>query len=173
MLKYNELKENFEYPDAKLVNFNDKEFFIKQFLPSDKKYSLISFCANMLSLKEQFYNPFLAEIIFDVEIVKEYSNIVFENIEDSYFYQFDVLENMQIIDLVIENIPQKEYEELQRLYYELIENQVKYYNNISQGLRSFLKQIPDDIDFINDSLQPEKMQKGIKMIQQLATEQHI
>ena len=168
MLKYQDLKEDFEYPDAKIVEWKDNEIVIKQYLPSEDKYGIIYVCLMSLDIKEQPYNPLLAEILFEVELVKQYSNIMFEEIEDSFFKQFDILDQLGLIELVIANIPQTEYEELQRLYYESIEANIKYNSNIANSINGLFNNFEQ-----LQNIDTEELSKGFEVIQEFAKEQHI
>ncbi len=169
MLKYQDLKENFEYPDAKEVSYKDEAIFVKQYLPSEKKYEIIYICVMSLNLNEQSYNVFLAEILFDIQVVKTYTNIIFEEEdEDSYFKQFDVMHNLGIVELVINNIPQEEYEELQRAYYSVIEEMVKYNSSIANALGSLIEKF-EDLKEVDTA----QLSEGMKMVQELSKDNHI
>ncbi len=168
MLNYGKLKENFEYPDAKVVEFNEEQIFVKQYLPSEDKYGIIYVCLMSLDLQKQSYNPLLAEILFDVYVIKEYTNIIFEEVDDSYFKQFDVLHTLGVIDLAIANIPKEEYEELQRVYYEAIEEAIKYNGNIGNSINDLFTKV-DDMGEID----PEQIAKGMEIVEKLSKEQHI
>ncbi len=168
-LEYSAISQDFEYPDAKVVEWEGKELFIKQYLPSSDKYGIIYMCLMSLNLKENSYNPLIAEILFDIEIVKEYSNIILEDVEDSYFKQFDVLQNKGLIDLIVENIPKEEYEELSRLYYESIEAGIKYNGNIANSINGLLDSLPTMVADIDT----DALENGVEMITKLAGEKHI
>ncbi len=168
MLNYEKLKENFEYPDAKVVEFNEEQIFVKQYLPSEDKYGIIYVCLMSLDLQKQSYNPLLAEILFDIQIVKEYTNIIFEEVSDSYFKQFDILHNIGLIDLVVANIPQQEYEELQRVYYTAIEEAIKYSGNIGNSINNLFT----DVNTMGD-IDPDQIAKGMELVEKLSKEQHI
>jgi hypothetical protein len=172
MLKYSNLKEEFEYPEAKVVEFKGEQIFIKQFLPTDKKYGILYICLMSLDLQKQPYNPLLGEILFDLEIVKEYSNIEFDDEIDSSFKQFDILQYSGLIDLIIENIPQEEYEEMQRLYNETIEYQINYNSNIGNSINSLFDNLPN-LNQELEGLDPEQLEKGMEIIEKLSKEQHI
>jgi hypothetical protein len=174
MLSITELKESFQYPDAKVVNYNNEQLFIKQFLPVDDKYSLIFICMNSLDLMKRSYNPLVAETLFEVEIVKHYSNINFDDNDDSYFTLFDILECQGLIKLIIENIPVEEYEELQRLYKESIEAEISFNSSIAGGLQFLVNDVlnlSDNLNFNDEEI--DTLKQGEKIIEKLVDKKHI
>ncbi len=169
MISLKKLKEDLVYPDAKTVEFEGDLLFIKQNLPSIDKYTLIKAMVGSLELDSNYFDPYLAELLFEVRIVLAYSNIQEDNEEGlmNVFEQHDVLENNGLIDLVIKNIPVKEYEDLIRLYKETYEAAIAFNSNIGNLLvkiapmiQDFLPSIaqeleqfdPDKINILNDSL---------------------
>ena len=173
MLKFNELLEEFEYPDATVIDYKGKDIFIKQYLPAEDKYGLIYTSVESLDLANKPYNSLTAEILFDLDVVRYYSNINFDEVDVSYFKQFDVLQLNGLIDLVIKNIPVEEYEELKRCYEEVIQSTIAYNNSVGnsiQGLFSNLPSLGEELDGIQD---PEKLQLVTEMIEELRKNEHI
>lgn len=121
-----QLKEDFEYPDANVVDFNEAQLFVKQYLPAEQKYGLISGTIYLLGLEEGPFNPFLSEVVFENELVKAYSNVSFEDFNENVFKTHDILNISGLIDTVIKNIPVEEYEALCQLYEDAIEERIKY-----------------------------------------------
>jgi len=172
MLNYKDLKENFVYPEVKEVDFNNQVLFIKQFLPSEDKYGIVYLNLITLDVYSKAYNPMIAEIIFDLSIIKEYTNITFEDdSEDSFFKQYDILQTLGIIDLVVENIPKDEYEELQRLYYESIEAMVKHSNSINNLMSSILS--TPDLKQNLDTMDESQLHRAKELIEGLSEGKHI
>ena len=171
MVKFSEIKENFEYPDAKIVEFKGKDIFVKQYLPTDEKYGLLFVSIAPLSLETKPYNPLVGEILFDTEVVKYYSNIEFDE-EESSFKIFDILQVEGLMDLIVKAIPIDEYEELQRLHKEYIEYTLEFNGNLANGLQSLLSDLPQIMHEFDD-LDPEVLAKGQEMVKQLTEEKHI
>ncbi len=172
MLKFNNLVENFEYPEVKTIEFKNEEILIKQYLSSEGKYGIIYYLLMALDLQNKPLSPLVAKIMFDLQIVKEYSNINFEDNIHSYFKEYDVLQINGLIDLIVENIPVEEYEELQNLYYEAIELETAYYGNFAFGMKTILNDMPN-LEKQLEGLDVETLEKGQEIIKQLSQEQHI
>ncbi len=177
MLKYKDLVENFQYPDAKVVEFAGEQVFVKQYLPAIEKYELIKGCLIILNLAAETYNPLLSEILFDYEVAATYSNIDLkdENIT-SIFKIYDVLHNSGLIDLIIAAIPEDEYEELTRLYNESILYEKERYGNVAMTINDVVSFLPRLFEQAIENLQPDdidKLDETIDKITQLKEEQHI
>ncbi len=172
MIYFNDIQENFEYPDAKTIEWKGQQIFIKQYLPLSRKYTLLYSVVGGLFLDKEPYNPLLGEALFDLEIVKEYTNINFDDVSESYFKQFDVLHINGIVDLVIENIPKEEYEEIQRLYHEIIKSSIDYYSTLGTSIRSLLDNVPNLEDEV-ENLDMEAIEKAQEVIEKLSKEKHI
>jgi len=172
MLKFDKLAEDFVYPDAKMVSFKDEDIYIKQYLPLMEKYQLIYVCILSLNLNQQPYHPLTSEALFDIELVNFYTNIDLDNTEATYFRKFDVLHHLGLIDLVIENIPVAEYEEMQRLYEKTINAILEYNQGIGNALKSLLSDsmgMSQDLEGIDE----EKLAKGLEVVEKLTKEKHI
>lgn len=172
MLNYEKIKEDFVYPDAKTIDFMGEQLFIKQFLPLEDKYGIIYLCLMSLNLEEQCYNPLLGEALFEIELVKTYTNINFENVDDSYFKQFDTLHCSGLIDLVIANIPKEEYEELQRLYEESIKHSIDYNSSIGHSITGLFSNLPN-LNTELEEIDTEKLEKGLEIVEKLSKDKHI
>ncbi len=164
MISLKKLKEDLVYPDAKVVKFGDEVLFVKQYLPSGDKYVLIKALVGSLDLDTTPFEPYLSEMLFEVRVILAYSNLDEGNSDEeesmNVFEQYDVLESNGLIDLVIGNIPVKEYEELVRLYEESIKAAIAFNANVSSLLFRIIPMIQDLFPALNSELEnfdPEKI----------------
>ena len=168
MLEFKDLMENFEYPDAKVIEYKGKDIFIKQYLPASNKFELIKGCLIVLNLGQLSYVPLIGELLFDVELVRAYSNIIFEEEHNTNFFKtYDVLHELGIINLIIENIPAAEYEELLRLYEQSINYEIDRYHNFAMMTNQILTQLPDIVDKIGDEIDtfdPTKFEQAMEIL---------
>jgi hypothetical protein len=172
MLKFIELLEDFVYPDAKVVDFKGIDIFVKQYLPAEEKYQLLYACVQGLDLLNKPYNPLVADLLFDLEVVQSYSSINFGDNQETYFKVFDVLQMNGLIDLVIGAIPVGEYEEMKRLYEESIESAEKHAGNTTHAIQAFLKGLPSLSEEV-EAIDPEALEKAMKISEKLSNEGHI
>lgn len=96
----------------KEVDFNGIKIEIFQYLPIENKYNLIML-ALQNSKSERIYNPIKLNMYFNLYIVYMYSNINFTDKQRENEYElYDKLESNGLINLIIDNIPNEEYQEL-------------------------------------------------------------
>jgi len=176
MISLKNLKEDFEYPDAKVVEFEEEMLFVKQYLSAADKYGLIDRCLLSLRLHERPLNPVLSEILFEVELVRAYSNISFEEFRDGIFKEHDVLNLTGLIDLVIKNIPVEEYENVCEMYEQALAEAKEYHqslvnlaNSIISGLASLTVEANEELE----NFDVEKYEAVAGILKKLTDEKHI
>lgn len=177
MIEIKDFREDFEYPDAKVVDFEGKDLFIKQYLPAEKKYQFIDRMITVMGVNEQGFKPLLSDILFNVYIVESYSNIILTDEDHSdIFKTYDILNIKGAIDLVIKNIPLKEYQEVCHFYDETLKETIKY----NQSFTSLLRTVIDGVsNFMTDAgkeiegFDPEKYEAVSGILKKLSDGKHI
>ena len=177
MIEIKDFKEDFEYPDAKAVDFEGKDLFVKQYLPAEQKYQFIDRMITVMGVNEHSLKPLLSDILFNVYIVEFYSNIILADEDHSEIFKtYDILNTKGIIDLVIENIPAKEYQEVCHFYDETLKETIKYnqsfaclLRNVIEGVSSFMTDAEESIE----GFDPEKYEAISGIIKKLSDEKHI
>lgn len=172
MLKFTELLEDFVYPDAKVIEFKNQQIFVKQYLPAEQKYQLLYSCLQSLDLENKAYNPLVADLLFDLELVQSYSSINFEENTETYFKVFDVLQMNGLIDLIIGEIPVEEYEEMKRLYEDSIESAKEHARSTTHAIQAFFKGLPSLSEEVEE-IDPEMLEKAVEISNKLFKEDHI
>ena len=95
--------------NVKTFKFQDNDIEVIQYLSSEDKYSLINITLQK-SLEDGFYNPLKLDVYFHLHLVYMYTDISFtEKQKEDEFKIFDTLKNNGFIDLMLENIPEDEY----------------------------------------------------------------
>ena len=93
----------------KVVNINGKDIEVKQYLPIEDKNNLCEVALHAAAAGTVF-NPLLAEAYFNTFVVIEYTNIKFTDTQNAYILKlYDILDSNDIINQVIETIPEREY----------------------------------------------------------------
>lgn len=117
--------------DIKTITIGEQEIEVKQYLPVQKKLELISKVANFSSDANNFANPVRVEVFFDLEIVFAYTNIAFtEKQKEDLVKIYDLLKENGIFDIIIEAIPEEEYDSLWADTWSCISEIYKYQNSI-------------------------------------------
>lgn len=125
--------------DIKTIMICEQEVEIKQYLPVQKKLELISNVANYSADANNFANPVKVEVMFDLEVVFAYTNITFtEKQKEDLVKLYDLLKENGIFDLIIDAIPEEEYDSLWADTWSCISEIYRYQNSIL-GLLDIIK----------------------------------
>jgi hypothetical protein len=149
---------------VKTLTVNDLEIEVKQYLPIEDKYDLVT-----ITLQEAedngIYDPVKTELYFNLNIVYMYTNISFtekQKYNESKLY--DILESNEIINQVINLIPVYEYEKLYSFLQDAIVYKMEYNNTTAAVLNKFINDLPKNAKIasdIVDNFDKEKYQEVI------------
>lgn len=147
------LKANHE---IKTFNFNEQVIEIKQYLPVNEKLALISSVINQSVGENNFNNPLQVKVFTLLEIVYNYTNINFtdKQKEDSAKL-YDMLYSSGFIAEVLDNIPNKEYDEI----IEYTNKSIKAYYDYKNSVMGILENI--SADYSNLNLDATEIQKKL------------
>ena len=142
--------------EIKTFNFNEQIIEVKQYLPVNEKLALISSVINNSIDENNFNNPFKVEIFTLLEIIYNYTNINFtdKQKEDSAKL-FDMLYSSGFIAEVLDNIPNKEYDEI----IEYTNKSIKAYYDYKNSVMGILENI--SADYSNLNLDATEIQKKL------------
>ena len=140
--------------DIKTFKSQDNDIEVIQYLSSDDKYSLINITLQK-SLEEGFYNPLKLDVYFHLHLVYMYTDVSFtEKQKEDEFKIFDTLKNNGFIDLMLENIPEDEYNYLLKIMEETIEKNEKYKNTVAGIISKLINDLPTNaqaaMDIVNN-----------------------
>ena len=123
------------------IVFNDQEIEVKQYLPINDKLALISKVINLShDSSNNFANPIQLEVIGTIEIIIAYTNLSFtEKQKEDYAKLYDLFEENGIIDLIIAEIPEREYNYIIDGINETADAVYKYQNSVLGILESATK----------------------------------
>lgn len=140
--------------NVKTFKFQDNDIEVIQYLSSEDKYSLINITLQK-SLEDSFYNPLKLDVYFHLHLVYMYTDISFtEKQKEDEFKIFDTLKNNGFIDLMLENIPEDEYNYLLKIMEETIEKNEKYKNTVTGVIGKLIDDLPTNaqaaMDIVNN-----------------------
>lgn len=123
--------------DPKIINISGEEITVSQYLPIMDKAALVERLLNYSFDESGFASPIRLETYFSLELIRCYTNIsitdkMIENAPKTY----DSLEMNQVVNMVIEAIPKEEYEALQTLIQDSIDNVARYNTSFVGMLRT-------------------------------------
>ena len=117
--------------EFKVLNWNDQDIEIKQYLPINDKLILISNVINSSADENRFMNPVKVDTCFALEVLFNYTNINFtDKQKEDYAKLYDLVNSNGLINKVISNIPEEEYNYLKEGVYRSIEEVYSYKNSI-------------------------------------------
>lgn len=133
------LKKKAETVKVQLTN--DIEVEVLQYLPINDKLNLIAAVLNGSADQNNFANPVKIAIVANLEIVKAYTNLSFteKQLEDTAKL-YDLLEENDIINKIIMQIPSMEYEFL----LDGIDKTIKAYYDYRNSIFGILEAVNQD-----------------------------
>lgn len=147
------LKNNNE---IKIINYNNQIIEVKQYLPINTKLELISNVINSSMDNNNFSNPVKEYLFLHLEIVENYTNIAFtDKQKEDPCKLYDLLKSNGILDLIIQNIPENEYDDL-RIDTDLCSKAIYDYRNSVMGILEVIS-----TDYSNLNLDATEIQKKL------------
>lgn len=139
--------------ETKIININDNDIEIKQYLPVEEKLELISYIVNMAHDEDyNFANPVKVEVFAGIGIIKYYTNITFtEKQLENPAKIYDLLNSNNVINNVIAAIPSNEYDEIRAGIEETIKSIYQYQNSVL-GILDTIGQDYSDLNLEAESI---------------------
>ena len=99
--------------DIQIIDFNEQDIEVKQYLPVNEKLMLISNVLNLSHDNNNFANPVKISIFTTLEIMYAYTNINFtDKQKEDPTKLYDMLISTGLAKKVINAIPEEEYHEI-------------------------------------------------------------
>ena len=155
--------------DIKTIIWNEQSIEVKQYLSINDKLNLISNVINYAhDGNKNFSNPIQVRVYTGLEVLYAYTNINFtEKQKEDTAKLYDLVKGSGLLDTVIENIPEKEYNNVINGIEDSIDAIYSYQNSIL-GILDTLKTDYSNLDFDASTIQekladPKNMEllKGI------------
>ena len=142
--------------EIKIVEFNGQNIEVKQYLPVNGKFEVISNIINCSADDNNFANPLKVEIFTALEIISAYTNISFtEKQKEDPSKLFDLIVSSGLYKEIICAIPHTEIESLQCYINSTIDAVYEYRNSIMGLLENITT------DYSNLNLEATEIQKKL------------
>ena len=132
--------------DRKSFIYNEQEITVLQYLPIDEKEDLIA--ATLFKAESDgIYDPLLLDMYFHFNIIRCYTNISFvpqEDFDEADVY--DILCTNGIIDKVLDNMDEDEYNYLFDMLMSTKEEVCKYKNSVIGLIRNAIDNLPQNAE---------------------------
>lgn len=155
----------------KIINFNDCQIEIVNYLSTKDKYDLIMTTLNK-SFENNIYNNFKMDLMFELNVIYSYTNIIFD--EQDRFDEadlYDTLKRSGLVDMVLAEIPSDELQYLKSCIDTLSKTIIQYRNTFGSVFSAFVEELPSNIDKakgVMESIDLEKVQQLTGIMKELA-----
>ena len=128
--------------EVKTIDFNESKIEVKQYLPIKDKIDLVDITLQK-SREDRLYNPLKVNMYFHLNLIYLYTNISFtEKQRDDEEKLYDLLDSNGLIDLIVSNIPELEYNDLLNKTIEKIENELQYNTTAAAIISKLINDLP-------------------------------
>lgn len=132
--------------DPKIINIENQEISIVQYLNTEKKIEFVEDVLNRVFDNTGLSSPVRVEVYFYLNLIRFYTNI---NITDTMMKNaaktYDILEINKIIDTIIENIPEDEFNTI----FDYVNESIEHFEQYNFSFAGVLKNIGTDYNNTN------------------------
>lgn len=163
MVDFNSLELKFNN-QVKPIDVNGKKIEVQQYLPVEEKLSLVSVSLQR-SLEGGIYNSIKKDIFFHLNLIFMYTNILFtEEERKDPFVLYDKLDSNNIINKVVDAIPDTEYDFLVKSMEEQEAALIKYQTSVAGILDNFITMLPAQAQAAADIVENFDKDKYLEVI---------
>lgn len=142
-------------------DFEGNQIEVLKYLPLEDKYDLINIA--LQSAKEDaIYNPIKLDAYFHLYIVIMYTNINFtEKQKEDKIKLYDILKSNGLIDKVLENMEEEEYNFLCESLNQQENDILNYQNTVAGMISNIIENLPiraEEMQKIVDNFDPDKFE---------------
>ena len=145
-------------PNNDIVNieFNEQTVEVKQYLSTEEKLNLITEIIENSHDQNNFSNPLKVQVYAAIGLTEAYTNINFtEKQKENPAKLYDLLNGNGLLNKIVENIPQDEYNSFSTGLYNTIDSIYTYQNSVLGILESVTQDynnVQMDVDEIKKQL---------------------
>lgn len=136
--------------DNEEITYEGQTFTVRSWIPMEDKLALIGNIINASIDDNTFYNPARLHIFYVMNMVKEYTDIDFK--EMNIMYAYDLLDVSGLWDIIEKYINENEISFIRRNIKETITN-IYAYKNSALGMVDAMNQKSEDLQVDGEALQ--------------------
>lgn len=136
--------------DNEEITYEGQTFTVRSWIPMEDKLALIGNIINASIDDNTFYNPARLHIFYVMNMVKEYTDIDFK--EMNIMYAYDLLDVSGLWDIIEKYINENEISFIRRTIKETITNIYAYKNSVL-GMVDAMNQKSEDLQVDGEALQ--------------------
>jgi hypothetical protein len=158
--------------DPTIVTIGENEITVERYLPMADKAAFVERVLNAVIDDTGFINPMRLDVMFHIELIKTYTNIsITDKMMENAGKTYDLLEINNILNTIIDAIPETEYQNVLAYVEGIIERIVTFNHSFVGSMRTMLKDysVTDlDVKTLMDQLKDvEKSEVLQNVMQQL------
>lgn len=148
-IKYTNLKLKTN-TDSIEIKYNDQIIEVLKYLPIEEKSSLINIVLQQ-SLVDNVYRPILMDMYFHLYLVYLYTNIsITDKQKQDDFKIYNTFKSSGLMDMIIEAIPEEEYQMLYKYLIEESETRTKNNQSLVGLIQSLINDLPAQAQAVSD-----------------------
>lgn len=125
--------------EVKTIEYNGQDIEIKQYLPINDKFNLITEVINNSMDSNNFINPLRIKVFFDLAVIDYYTNISFtDKQKEDPAKLYDLFVGVDLLNTIIRDIP--EYSEL----YDYVQNTIAEIYKYRSSIMGILEAVSND-----------------------------
>ena len=153
------MEKNVHYDDLRLeeevgttiVKINGKDIKVLSYLPIDKKSQLINITLQeSINSDTKMLDKMKVEANFNIGLIVLYTDLSLNT--NNTYGMYDLLERNNVIDTIVQAIPEDEYNTLTTFLEEAIEDYDKYKISIPGMINDFMTNIPKVVQSLTETL---------------------
>lgn len=151
--------------EIKEFDFQGNKIEVLQYLPAEEKYILVMTLLNNNKLENGLYDHVRMDICFHLLLIYAYSNLNFtDKQKENEDKIYDTLMSNGLMDSILSNIPESEYNYLYNMVNKYMEDNIKYNMTTISLVKSIIADLPKQAAVANEIVEkfdPAKFQAVI------------
>lgn len=137
--------------DIKEFDFQDNKIEVLQYLPAEEKYALVMTLVDNNRMENGLYDHVRLDVCFHLLLVYAYSNLNFtEKQKENEDKIYDALMSNGLMDMILSNIPESEYNYLYHMINRYVEDGLKYNMTAASIIKTFITDLPKQAAAANE-----------------------
>lgn len=139
----------FEVPAPVVIDAGGIKIAVKQFVSEAEKYALLKATVQSATEADGMISDFLLGVAFEINLLKLYTDIEFEDDDNSNIYDtYDILDKGGIISSVVDAMPHQDYKELFAQVQNEVALQREHNKTFAGSIGAVIQQLLDSEDLL-------------------------
>lgn len=154
--------------NVEVINFNNVQIEVKQYLPIQEKIELIEYVLNNMNVEGteyKFVNYIQQHILTVIAFVKYYTNLTFTEKQTEDIYKFyDSIYGSGLFEDIFERIPEEEADFIKRMINKIVDSTYDYQTS-ALGIMDAISKDYKNVEFDAEKIKSELAdRKGVEFL---------